>query len=506
MSQDFIGELVSSPSSSSEVGVIQGDEKVSSEKAGESGQFSAELEKVVQSSKGLDSGRAGTSDTSDAEEAVNTMEIEEANDNLVLVEDEAAMSAVYALLDFSVYNNEVVDADTVIGQPLAGDVQTGQELGNALPGTVGLSSVYSSSAEYPMSLNEGNSMAFNTGETVLNVESFLPADVNNKGEKIKHVPVAGSAALGAVADVSEVLAELPEDDVFLSRYDFKAAGIEPVDTDSELVLKIAGNPKTTEFAALAGAVKNAVVDEDDASPEGLDQIKSWKNAISGSDLDADMPEQSVLLKEKAFTSVSPDSGEFDPVYEDLLSRSAIPRAVLKSVNGKAGDLQSSGDVQEAIIRAGGSEEVKKNVFDSIVSRVREIREMGEMRLRGNHSVSLRLHPKELGDLTIEFAIKDNNVRMVFSAETSEVARLLETDKSDLIGRLKAIGLDTEQFSVDVSSDYGSAEQRFAKGSQGEDDFGSIRGGGQEVDDVDDEMRVSSHISNLGDGRGINIVA
>lgn len=86
---------------------------------------------------------------------------------------------------------------------------------------------------------------------------------------------------------------------------------------------------------------------------------------------------------------------------------------------------------------------QENILQQLSARMARVRETG------THSARIRLHPDELGELSLDISVTNNSVRAFISVENYHVKEIIEANLNRLETELKNQGLSIEQFTVET---------------------------------------------------------
>ncbi|HKZ71516.1 MAG TPA: flagellar hook-length control protein FliK [Nitrospirota bacterium] len=86
---------------------------------------------------------------------------------------------------------------------------------------------------------------------------------------------------------------------------------------------------------------------------------------------------------------------------------------------------------------------QENILQQLSARMARVRETG------THSARIRLHPDELGELSLDISVTNNSVRAFISVENYHVKEIIEANLNRLEAELKNQGLSIEQFTVET---------------------------------------------------------
>ncbi len=86
---------------------------------------------------------------------------------------------------------------------------------------------------------------------------------------------------------------------------------------------------------------------------------------------------------------------------------------------------------------------QENILQQLSARMARVRETG------THSARIRLHPDELGELSMDISVTNNSVRACIRVENYHVKEIIEANLNRLETELKNQGLSMEQFTVET---------------------------------------------------------
>ena len=72
---------------------------------------------------------------------------------------------------------------------------------------------------------------------------------------------------------------------------------------------------------------------------------------------------------------------------------------------------------------------------------------------GGHSAKIRLHPEELGNLHIDITVADDSIKAIVTVDEYSVKNIIEADIDMLAEKLRAAGLNIDEFTVNITSSY-----------------------------------------------------